>query len=158
MQHFLSTRQKIPLMTGFLPCLGTTFNLLDIEKPPRLCAIDACTIWSSEILRELKVQIEKKFKYCWYQAILDQYSLFISNFQDHFVLTADFRRIGFSRKPISKRSQQLPLDSNYLEKNLRLGFSEWQLYTYFLYTRNRSFLQNRSPGFYSQPHCRGIQY
>jgi len=90
-----------PEMTGnydwFYAMTWSTFQLLGIENPPRLTAIDACTIWNQRILRQLKRRLSKRFDCCsWYEAIIREYVNFIYTFKANFKLESEFRKIAFS--------------------------------------------------------------
>ena len=43
----------------FFAMSWTTYALLGLSNPSRFCAIDACTIWSQKLLRQLKRRIEE---------------------------------------------------------------------------------------------------
>lgn len=111
----------------------TAHQLLGLTDAPRLGAIDACVVWSQKTLRKLKRDIETRFQLPWHQAALGQFVAFILKFQRHFRRDDAFRDISFTLRRPPDDTRILGFDELYHQ--LRLGFSEWQLYTYFLYTQ-----------------------
>ena len=104
------------------------YQLLGLEKAPRLCSVDACVVWSQKIMRKLKRSIADRFSMPWQEAVLSRYVMFIMAFKKCFRRQAGFRDIVFTpRAPVR---EELGFDELY--HNLRIGFSEWQLYNYFL--------------------------
>ena len=104
----------------------STTQLLGIQKVSELAAIDACVIWSQKTLKRLKRHIEKTNSLPWQHAILKLWNLFLCHHQQHFIQESGFREIAFSNEP---QEDIIALET--LQKKIRLGFSEWQLYTYF---------------------------
>jgi len=111
----------------------TAHQLLGLGEAPRLGAIDACAIWSQKMLRKLKRDLETRFQTPWHQAIVGQFVAFILKFQRHFRRDNAFRRIAFALGQPQDDTAIPGFDELY--HHLRLGFSEWQLYAYFLYTQ-----------------------
>lgn len=116
----------------------TTHQLLGLKEAPHLCAIDACVIWSQRIMKKLKKEIENRFKLPWHEAIVQQFCLFLFHFREHFF----YDKTGTRNISISLQNKQNGSDStpgfDELYHTLRLGFSEWQLYTYFMSTLEKS--------------------
>jgi hypothetical protein len=111
----------------------TTYQLLGITEAPHVCAIDACVIWSQRVMKKLKKHIEDRFSMPWYEAIVQQYCNFLLNFKNNFF----YDNKGTRHISMSLQGKQNPLTSdvpgfNELYHQLRLGFSEWQLYTHYM--------------------------
>lgn len=104
----------------------STTHLLGLQDISELAAIDACVIWSQKTLRRLKRHIEKINSLPWQHAIIKSWHLFLCNHQQNFIQESGFRDIAFSHEP-----QENIISLETLQKKIRLGFSEWQLYTYF---------------------------
>ncbi len=117
--------------------LGMTWSvlqLLDLERAPLLCAIDACVVWSQRVMRRLKRDIAIRFDMPWQEAIISQYVTFIMTYKKHFSRQKGFKGIVFTPRRLC--SQSVGFDELY--HSLRIGFSEWQLYTYYLSTLDSS--------------------
>ena len=107
----------------------SSLQLLGIQQADRLGAIDACVIWSQRTLRKLKRHVEKTTSLSWSEAIINKWLQFICTHQQCFFRCEGFRNIEFRRAHQAEKSAIIGIEE--LQQNLRLGFSEWQLYTYF---------------------------
>jgi hypothetical protein len=111
------------------------FQLLGLKDPPFYGAIDACVIWSQKILKKLKRCIEQRYGMPWNDAVVCQFAAFILQHRECLVRVPDpFRSVAFRRDKIGNPASSENPGFDELYHSLRLGFSEWQLYAYFLST------------------------
>ena len=129
-KEYQETDEALPVQQNYLDwhyaMTYSTLDLLNLKNKPELSAIDACVIWSQKTLRRLKRHIEKVNGLPWQHAIVNKWIQFLCKHQAYFQQESGFRNISFSQRKTDK-----VLSVEYLHSNIRLGFSEWQLYTYF---------------------------
>ncbi|MCM8532726.1 MAG: hypothetical protein NE330_16280 [Lentisphaeraceae bacterium] len=118
-----------PYLAWHYAMTKSTEDILGIKAPTTVSAIDACTLWSQKTLKRLKRHIEKVHDLPWPQAILKCFIHFAIDHQKLFQKRDGFRSIEFCPDLPTERPATVGL--NDLLHNLRLGFSEWQLYAHF---------------------------
>ncbi|NQZ56311.1 MAG: hypothetical protein HRT88_02415 [Lentisphaeraceae bacterium] len=107
----------------------TVRQLLHLPEVENISSIDACVIWNQRTLRRLKRHIEICSALPWQEAVVNTWVQFLCNYQKNFFRDTGFRNIAFSLRYQAQLGEVIPLGE--LQENVRLGFSEWQLYSYF---------------------------
>ena len=107
----------------------TVRQLLHLPEVENISAIDACVVWSQRTLRRMKRHIEKCQGLPWQEAVVNIWTQFLCIHQKNFFRNAGFRDIAFSLRHQAEMNDVISLEE--LHSKVRLGFSEWQLYSYF---------------------------
>jgi hypothetical protein len=121
-------RDTVSWLMGFS---WTALFLLGIKEMPAVSAVNACVIWYSTILEGLVAVIEKRFGRPFHESILEAFKQFIAEHKKYFYEYAGYRKIVMSYYG-GEGLTKCDHDEQYYFEHLRLGFSEWQLYTLFL--------------------------
>ena len=118
-----------PFLDWHYAMSSTVKQLLGLKEADHLSAINACVVWSQRALRRLKRHIEQGTQLPWQEAIINTWLQFLCAHQRQFMRSTGFRDIEFKRSAETAFKDVISLAE--LQKNVRLGFSEWQLYSYF---------------------------
>ncbi|MBN1493571.1 MAG: hypothetical protein JW938_05430, partial [Candidatus Omnitrophica bacterium] len=145
-----TTLKRLPAIDGNTASWLMSFSwcaqaLLGLKELPAVSAVNACVLWSSTVLTGLRYMVEKRFGKPFNECVLDSFRAFIKEHNDHFYEYKGYRRIVMSYYG-GEGLVKGDYDDEYYFRNVRLGFSEWQLYTLFL-----SMLQRHPYVFHFQP-------
>ena len=120
--------QQLSWLIGFS---WSSLNLLGLERMQCMSAVNACVIWSQTVLKALIAFIEKRSGMPFHDAVTACFRAFIAAHKDHFYRYPGYRQVMMTYYP-PETFTRCTDDEETLYRTLRIGFSEWQLYTYFL--------------------------
>jgi len=122
--------EKTPFADWHYTMTCSVKELLGLKDAEHLSAVNACVVWSQRTMRRLKRYIEQINQLPWQEAIVNTWIRFLCKHQKNFFRSAGFRDIEFNSSCEVDLQHVIGIEE--LQSHVRLGFSEWQLYSYYI--------------------------